>query len=102
MTCGDLLPLAGSYLDGELPSEVCDGIQRHLLRCASCRGEVESLRMAIEVLKAGCTPAVPSQSFISTSLAVLARELDLTPTTSGAPGQLVLGISAIHPEEQAV
>ena len=94
MTCGDLLPLAGNYLDGELPEEMGDRIQRHLLRCATCRGEVESLRMAVEVLKAGCTPAAPSEDFILNTLAKLAGELDITTATSGAPGQLVLGIGA--------
>lgn len=92
MTCRDVMPLTGSYIDGELPEETCDHIQRHLLRCGSCRAEVDGLRMAVEVLRAATAPAAPSEEFLRSALATLAGELDINPAPSTPPGQLVLGI----------
>jgi anti-sigma factor RsiW len=92
MTCRDVQALAGSYLDGELPEEMCDRVQRHVLRCAGCREDLESVRMAVEVLTAGQAAPEVSEEFVQSALAALARELDITPGAPRSPGQLVLGI----------
>ncbi len=97
MTCRDVLPLTGNYIDGELPEETCDHLQRHLLRCGSCRAEVDGLRMAVDVLRAATTPAVPSEAFIQSALATLAEELDIATVPAVPPGQLVLGIGTGRP-----
>ena len=92
MNCRDTQALAGSYLDGELPEEMCDRIQRHLLRCGGCRQEIDSLRMAVDVLRATHTAPRAGEAFLQSALESLARELDLTPKVPEPAGQLVLGI----------
>jgi hypothetical protein len=100
MNCRDVQSLAGNYLDGELPEELCDRVQRHLLRCAGCRAELDSLRMAVEVLAAGAPPA-PRPEFIASALEALCRELDISPDPERfRDGQLVLGIGAGTPPDE--
>lgn len=92
MTCRDARDLASSYLDGELPQEICDRIQRHLLSCASCREEIESLRMAVEVLAASHARPAVDEEFVRAALTTLQRELDISDKQPENPGQLVLTI----------
>ena len=94
MNCPDVQALGGNYIDGELPEEMCDRIQRHLLRCAACREEIDSVRMTVEVLQASHAAPEVRPEFIHSALAALSRELDITPAASETPGQLVLGIGA--------
>jgi anti-sigma factor RsiW len=92
MNCRDVQPLAGNYLDGELPEEMCDRIQRHILSCSACRAEIDSLRMAVDVLRATHSPGLMGEFSLQTVLDTLQRELDITTTLPDTPGQLVLGI----------
>jgi anti-sigma factor RsiW len=92
MNCRDVTPLAGNYLDGELPEEMGDRIQRHLIGCAGCREEVDSVRMAVEVLKASHPASGMSESAMRSALERMSRELDIVTSLPEAPGQLVLGI----------
>ena len=94
MNCRDVQALAGNYNDGELPEEMCDRVQRHLLRCSACREEIDSLRMAVEVLQASRAAPEVRPEFIESALATLSRELDISPAAAETPGQLVLGIGA--------
>jgi anti-sigma factor RsiW len=94
MNCRDAQGLAGNYLDGELPEELCDRLQRHLLRCGACREEFESLRMAAEVLAAATKAPAVREEFVTAALEALRRELDISPAAAEQPGQLVLGIGA--------
>lgn len=92
MTCRDTQDLASTYLDGELPQEICDRIRRHLLACASCRQEIESVRMAVEVIAASHARPAVDEKFIRCALATLQRELDICEKQPESPGQLVLTI----------
>lgn len=94
MNCSDVRSLAGNYVDAELPEEICDRIQRHLLRCAGCREEVDGLRMAVEVLRSTHAPLDPGELFLTSALERLAAELDVTTKLPATSGQLVLGIGA--------
>jgi anti-sigma factor RsiW len=94
MTCRDVQCLAGSYLDGELPEEMCDRIQRHLLRCGPCREEVESLRFSVEVLKSTHPAPAVGEEFVQRSLGALRRDLGIEVETPGTPGQLVLEVGS--------
>ena len=89
MNCRDTQGLAGNYLDGELPEEMCDRVRRHLLKCPACREEFDTLRMAAEVLRGIEAPAA-GEEFIRSALETMARELDLPAREAEAPGQLVL------------
>jgi hypothetical protein len=92
MTCRDVLALSDNFLDNELPEEMGDRIRRHLLGCAACREEIDSVRMALEVLHAARMGAEPDEAFTTNALEMLARQLDLTTRLPTPPGQLVLGI----------
>ncbi|MFN3649801.1 MAG: anti-sigma factor family protein [Armatimonadota bacterium] len=92
MKCADIQALAGNYLDGELPEELCDRIQRHLLRCSACRDEVETVRVALQLLTSAQAQPEPGEAFLQAAFAHLRRELDLSEREPEAPGQLVLGI----------
>ena len=71
---------------------MCDRVQRHLLGCAACRDDVNSLRMAVEVLRTGTTLPTAGEEMLRRSLTRLAAELEITRREAEAPGQLVLGI----------
>lgn len=92
MTCRDIQSLAGNYLDGELPEELCDRVQRHLLRCTACREELDSLRMASEVLAGTHVAPALNEEFLCSALETLGRGLDVSTRLPPVPGQLVLGI----------
>ncbi len=92
MNCRDAQSLASNYLDGELPEELCDRLRGHLLRCAACRAELDSLRMAVEVLTETHAPAAPGEAYVAAALAALERELDLPAPELERPGQLVLPV----------
>ena len=92
MTCPDVQALSGSFLDGELPEEMCDRVQRHLLRCSACREEIDSLRMASEVLVSTHAAPAVSEEFLLSALETLGRGLDVATRLPPVPGQLVLGI----------
>lgn len=92
MTCRETQALAVLYLDDELPEEACDGIQRHLLRCAPCREDIDSQRLALEVYRSACRPAAASPEFVSAALDDLSRQLDCVSRLPPPPRQLVLGI----------
>ena len=94
MTCRDVQAMSGNYVDGELPEELGDRIQRHLLRCAECREDVDSQKRAIEILKASNASPTPSEAFVQSALHRLAEELDLDDAATVIPGQLVLGIGS--------
>ncbi len=92
MTCQDTQTLAANYLDGELPEEMSERIQRHLLRCAPCRNEAESLRVAVQVLQSAHRSVQPDPEYVASALLTLRRELDCVTRLPEPPGQLVLGI----------
>ena len=90
MNCRDVEGLCGNYLDGELPEEICDRIQRHLLQCAACREDVETLRMAGEVLRATHTRPAAGEAFIQAALCRLRDDLGIQDAREDTPGQLIL------------
>jgi anti-sigma factor RsiW len=94
MNCPDVQGLTGNYIDGELPEEMCDRIQRHLLRCSECRSEIETLRMAVEVLKSTHSRPAAGEEFVRSALETLQGELEIVSREGSQPGQLVLGITA--------
>src|SRR5262249_19992425 len=90
MTCRDIHGLAANYVDGELPEETSNRVQRHLLQCSPCREEVESLRTAVEVLRATHGGAAVSQVFVEAVLARLEGELGIQNSPAEVSGQLIL------------
>lgn len=57
--CKEVFARLSEYLDEDLPSEVCDRIERHIDGCPPCVEFVESLRRSIDLCrrhKAGMEP----------------------------------------------
>lgn len=92
MTCSDIRSLSSNYLDDELPSELCDRVQRHLLKCAGCAQEISTLGTAVSALRAAHPTPAPHEAYLQSALETLAEGLNVTTKLPPAPAQLVLGI----------
>lgn len=58
--CRHLLGELSAYLDGELSSELCAEIERHLAECADCRVVVDTLRKTILLYRTAPQPGFPA------------------------------------------
>ena len=63
MRCEETLNLIDLYLDGELPEELKAKVDRHLLRCLACGGEVRALEQTRALLSQAFAPEAPSPSY---------------------------------------
>ena len=63
MTCESVAELIGPYLDNDLPTETRRRVEVHLLRCAACAWEAQSLRIAGEQLREDAEEVVASDAF---------------------------------------
>lgn len=60
--CRELLESLSEYVDGELGSEVCSEIERHLQGCENCRIVVDSLRKTVYLYHVTAeTPSIPEE-----------------------------------------
>ena len=49
--CEEIFALLSEFLNGELPSEVCERIGRHIADCQPCAVLVESLRKTVDICR---------------------------------------------------
>jgi anti-sigma factor (TIGR02949 family) len=49
--CKGLVASISEYLDGELPQELCDELERHMAECENCTIVVNTMRKTIELYK---------------------------------------------------
>ncbi|HLJ57745.1 MAG TPA: zf-HC2 domain-containing protein [Chthonomonadaceae bacterium] len=75
MRCEEAGALLDLYLDGCLPLELSTKLDRHLLRCAACPGELRSLEQTIALLREASSPEQPSPSFRERAAARLQSQL---------------------------
>lgn len=47
--CHDLLSSLSEYVDGSLPAEFCNELERHLRDCQKCRIVVNTLKKTVEL-----------------------------------------------------
>jgi anti-sigma factor RsiW len=47
--CHDVFAKLSEYLDGDLPDDACDELERHIRGCAPCVEFVESLRKSVKL-----------------------------------------------------
>ena len=47
--CNHFLPELSEYLDGELSSELCSELERHMAECERCRIVVDTTRKTIDL-----------------------------------------------------
>jgi len=67
----------GAWLLGALPEEEAEGFRAHLVDCADCRADAESLRVAVDALPASAAPAVPPPALKGRVMAIVEREASL-------------------------
>lgn len=63
MRCDMMRGLFDLYLDGELPEEQARVIERHVMRCQSCGGELRSLEQARILLRESVALEEPSPAY---------------------------------------
>lgn len=68
---------AGAYVLGALPDDERSGFEAHLATCASCRAEVDELRVAAEALPTSPPAMVPPLALKSRIMAEVEREAAL-------------------------
>lgn len=59
MDCKTVLEKINAYLDGELPRDVTESVERHLSMCHGCEGELQSLKALNRVLDRGTEMPLP-------------------------------------------
>jgi anti-sigma factor RsiW len=74
--CDAIAPELNAYVDGELPPGERAAVERHLEECASCRSEIELLRLVTGSLRHMARPE-PSETMRQRLLAQVAAELPL-------------------------
>jgi RNA polymerase sigma-70 factor (ECF subfamily) len=75
--CPDVVELLSRHLEGEIESEACVEMERHVAVCARCRGACESLRQTLRLCGSTPLPDVPQtlQESIRTGIrSVLAEQ----------------------------
>jgi RNA polymerase sigma-70 factor (ECF subfamily) len=58
-TCPDVLLLFSRHLEGEISTELCAEMERHLERCVRCREACASLQRTLQICRATPSPQVP-------------------------------------------
>jgi anti-sigma factor RsiW len=49
--CRDVFEMLSEYIDGDLPVDTCEQIEKHIADCPPCVQFVESLRKSISVFR---------------------------------------------------
>ena len=75
MRCEEAQPLLDLHFDGGLPQELAVKLERHLLRCAQCAGDLRSLELTRSLLREAEEPAEPSPAFRERAAARLHDQL---------------------------
>ena len=88
MRCDEAKDLLDLHMDDELPLELAAKLDRHLLRCAPCAGEVRALEQARALLRSAVPRAEASPAFRERTAArlhdVLAQYLRPAPAEDDA------------------
>jgi RNA polymerase sigma-70 factor (ECF subfamily) len=59
-SCPDVVGLLSRHMEGEISSDLCAEMERHLTECPRCRAACDSLRSTLALCKAAPAPRVPS------------------------------------------
>jgi RNA polymerase sigma-70 factor (ECF subfamily) len=74
--CPDVVSMFSQHLEGEISTDVCADMERHLAACPRCRARCDSLQRTLVLCKSSPAPAVPAPVQQSVRQA-LKRFLDL-------------------------
>lgn len=58
--CSEYVSELNDYLDGELDSELCDEIEKHVGQCENCRIMVDSLKQTVKLCREGRPEKLPT------------------------------------------
>ena len=76
MRCNEFRSLTDLYTDGNLPNELVERVEKHLLICSQCAGEVRSLEQVRALLSESIPVAGSTASFRDRTIARLHHELE--------------------------
>ena len=68
--CPDILRVFSRNLEGEISSEVCADMERHVASCGRCRGACESLKQTLALCRTSPSAPVPSEVQASVRVAI--------------------------------
>lgn len=74
LTCEQASELISAYTDDDLSAEVRNRVEAHLLHCAACAWEAQTLRITRDRLREGRGEVTASDAFRARTLAALRRE----------------------------
>ncbi len=57
--CDDLIGELSDYIDGELDSELCKKLEKHLAACDNCRLMVDTMKMTVQLCREGIYEDLP-------------------------------------------
>jgi anti-sigma factor RsiW len=49
--CRQIFEMLSEYIDGDLPADTCEHIERHIADCAPCVQFIDSLRKSVSVFR---------------------------------------------------
>jgi RNA polymerase sigma-70 factor (ECF subfamily) len=58
-TCPDVVALFSRHLEGEISTDVCAEMERHLAACPRCRAKCDSLQRTLVLCRSSPAPEVP-------------------------------------------
>jgi anti-sigma factor RsiW len=59
--CQDFIKDLSDYIDGELDSELCDAIEKHIGECENCRIMVDTLDQTVKLCREGKQEVLPEE-----------------------------------------
>lgn len=62
ISCEELVELATEYLEGTLPPETVELLERHLDECEGCESHIDQVRATIAVINASGSEPVPAET----------------------------------------
>ncbi len=57
--CEDFISGLADFIDGEMPSELCDEIEKHIGQCNNCRIMVDTMRQTVHLCREGKQEKLP-------------------------------------------
>lgn len=58
--CADYIGELNDYLDGEVSTELCEELERHIGQCADCRIMVDTLKQTVTLCREGRREQLPA------------------------------------------
>ena len=59
--CKQIFEKLSEYMDGDLPTDLCERIDDHMADCPPCQSFMESLRRTVKLVERVDAPAMPDE-----------------------------------------